>query len=274
MQLGIYHELEVAKEVDFGVYLNSPIGEILLPTKYIPEGLKVGDTIRVFLYKDSEDRPIATTLQPYAQLDEFASLEVKDNNEHGAFMEWGLEKDLFVPKKEQHERFELGKKYIVRVCLDHRTDRLIGTSKLKPFLIEADDQIEEGQEVDLMIYRRTDKGYMAVINQTYAGLIYENEIFEPIAIGDEKKGFIKKIREDGKIDLSLNKTGKVAVDDNREIVLELLRQHDGFMPYHDKSDAEDIAQVFNMSKKGFKKAIGGLYKDKLIKIESNGIRLL
>lgn len=274
MQIGTYHDLEVAKEVDFGVYLNSPIGELLLPTKYVPEGLKVGEVIHVFIYKDSEDRPIATTLEPYAQLDEFASLEVKDSNAHGAFLDWGLEKDLFVPKKEQHEPFQLGKRYIVRVCMDHKTERLIGTSKLKPFLKEADEHLQEGQSVELLIYRKTDKGYMAVIDQTYAGLIYENEIFEPIAVGDVKTGFIKKIREDDKIDLSLNKTGRVAVDDNREVVIELLKKNDGFMPYHDKSDAEDIAQVFNMSKKGFKKAIGGLYKDKLIKIESNGIRLL
>jgi len=273
MEIGKYHELEVAKEVDFGVYLNSELGEILLPTKYVPEGLKVGEKIEVFLYRDSEDRPICTTLKPKAQLDEFASLEVTDTNDHGAFMEWGLEKDLFVPTKEQPVRFVVGKKHVIRVCLDHKTDRLIGTGKLRAFFDKDVSDLQEGQEVNLLIYNQTDKGYSAVIDKRYSGLIYRNEVFEPIYVGDEKIGFIKKIREDGKIDLTLNQQGKDAMDSNMQVVLNMLKLHDGYLPYHDKSNAEEISEFFNMSKKAFKKAIGGLYKEKVIKLEPEGIRL-
>ncbi|MTI22727.1 GntR family transcriptional regulator [Fulvivirga sp. RKSG066] len=274
MQIGQYHELEVGKEVDFGFYLNSEVGEILLPTKYVPEGLQVGDKINVFIYRDSEDRIIATTLTPYAKVDEFAALEVTDTSDHGAFMEWGLEKDLFVPTKEQHVRFTIGRKHVVRVCLDHRTDRLIGTGKLRAFFDWDTSDLEEGQEVDLLIYNHTEKGYTAVVNQRYTGLIYGNEVFESIGIGDQKKGFIKKIREDGKLDLTLNTTGVAAIDDNREVILDLLKKEGGFMPYHDKSDADEITKTFSMSKKAFKKAIGGLYKEKVISIGEDGIKLL
>ncbi|MEP2772205.1 MAG: S1-like domain-containing RNA-binding protein [Fulvivirga sp.] len=274
MQIGVYHELEVGKEVDFGFYLNSEAGEILLPIKYVPEGLKVGDMIKVFIYRDSEDRIIATTLDPLAKLDDFAALEVKDTNDHGAFMEWGLEKDLFVPTREQPIRYVIGRKHVVRVCLDHKTDRLVGTGKLRAFFNSDTSELEEGQEVDLLIYNQTDKGYTAVVNQQYTGLIYGNEVFEPIAVGDKKTGYIKKIREDGKLDLTLNPIGKEAMDEHMQVVLNLLKLHDGFLPYHDKSDAAEITDFFNMSKKAFKKAIGGLYKSKVITLEADGIRLI
>jgi len=273
MEIGKYHTLEVGKEVDFGVYLNSDVGEILLPLKYIPEGLEVGNEIEVFIYRDSEDRIIATTLRPYAAINEFASLEVKDVTDHGAFMEWGLEKDLFVPNREQNSRFVQGKKYVVRVCLDHKTDRLIGTAKLGPFFSSDVESLEEGQEVNLLIYRKTEVGYMAVIDKTFNGLIYNNEIFEPISIGDEKKGFIKKVREDGKIDLTLNKSGAEAIDDNSQSILNRLEENEGYLPYHDKSNPDEIKKAFNLSKKAFKKAIGSLYKSKKIKIEKEGIRI-
>lgn len=274
MQIGVYHELEVGKEVDFGFYLNSDVGEILLPTKYVPDGLKVGDTIRVFIYRDSEDRIIATTLDPLAKLDDFAALEVKDTNDHGAFMEWGLEKDLFVPTREQPVRYVIGRKHVVRVCLDHKTDRLIGTGKLRAFFESDVSELEEGQPVELLIYNHTEKGYTAVVDQKYTGLIYGNEVFEPIAVGDKKSGFIKKIREDGKLDLTLNPVGKEAMDENMQVVHNLLKLHDGFLPYHDKSDAKEIMEFFNMSKKAFKKAIGGLYKSKAITLDKDGIRLV
>lgn len=274
MEIGKYHTFKVAKEVDFGVYLDTPAGEVLLPTKYIPEGLKVGDEIEVFIYRDSEDRLIATTLKPEGQVDEFAALEAKDITDHGAFMEWGLEKDLFVPNKEQNSRMVKGRKYVVRICIDHKTDRLIGTAKLDVFIDKDTSALEEGQLVDLLIYRETDNGYMALIDQKYAGLIYKNEVFEPIEIGDKKMGFIKKVREDGKVDLTINKTGINAIDSNKADILNKLKENDGFLPYHDKSEAEDIAEAFGMSKKAFKKAIGGLYKDKVIDIKKEGIQLL
>ena len=275
MEIGKYYELEVAKEVDFGVYLSSELGEILLPLKYVPEGTRAGDRLRVFLHKDSEDRLLATTLDPKGKLGDFVSLMTKDVTPHGAFMDWGLEKDLFVPNREQHTKFEVGKSYVVRICLDYKTDRLIGVSKLNAFLSNSNiEGISEGDEVNLLIYDETDRGFLAVINQKYGGLIYKNEIFEPIAIGEEKKGYIKKIREDHKIDLSLSASGTEAIDINRDIVLNKLRSSGGFLPLHDKSDPADILHQLNMSKKAFKKAIGGLYKDKQISIEEEGIKLL
>ncbi len=273
MHIGEFYELEIGKEVDFGVYLNSELGEILLPQKYVPAGSEVGDKVEVFLYKDSEDRLIATTLIPRAKLNEFVALEVTDLNAHGVFMDWGLEKDLFVPNREQPGRFEIGRKYVVRICLDYKTDRLLGVGKLHAFFKTDLTGLKENEEVDLLIYNRTDSGYMAIINQEYNGLIYHNEVFEPIEIGDIKQGYIKKIREDGKIDLSLNKQGLAAMDDNKRTVLRLLESNGGFMPFHDKSDPRDITDTFEMSKKAFKKAIGGLYKDGLIKIESDGIKI-
>lgn len=274
MEIGNYYELEVAKEVDFGVYLNSELGEILLPLKYVPEGTEVGDILRVFIHKDSEDRLLATTLEPKGKVGDFVSLKTKDVTPHGAFMDWGLEKDLFVPNREQHTPFRVGDNYIVRICLDYKSDRLIGVSKINTFLSNANlGELKEGDRADLLIYAETDAGYSAVINNKHKGLIYRNEVFEPIKVGDEKTGYIKKIREDLKIDLSLAPAGVEAIDKNREVVLEALRENDGFLPYHDKSEPDDITSVFNMSKKAFKKAIGGLYKDQVINIEPDGIRL-
>lgn len=274
MEIGNYYELEVAKEVDFGVYLNSELGEILLPLKYVPEGTEVGDILRVFIHKDSEDRLLATTLEPKGKVGDFVSLKTKDLTPHGAFMDWGLEKDLFVPNREQHAPFQIGHNYIIRICLDYKSDRLIGVSKINTFLSNANlGELKEGDEVNLLIYSETETGYSAVINNKHKGLIYRNEVFEPVSVGDEKTGFIKKIREDLKIDLSLNPAGVEAIDVNRESVLENLREHGGFLPYHDKSDPDAIVKQFNMSKKAFKKAIGGLYKDQVINIEPEGIRL-
>lgn len=274
MEIGKYYDLEVAKEVDFGLYLNSDLGEILLPIKYVPEGTQVGDRVRIFLHKDSEDRLLATTLEPKGQLGDFVALQTKDLTPHGAFMEWGLEKDLFVPNREQHKKFEVGKTYVVRICLDYKTDRLIGVSKLNAFLSnEQLDGLKEGDKVNLLIYDETDIGYLAIVNKKHGGLIYKNEVFEPIAVGDEKTGYVKKIREDSKIDVSLSPLGMEAVDVNREVVLDALKENEGYLPLHDKSDPEDILRHLNMSKKAFKKAVGGLYKDKLILIEDEGIRL-
>lgn len=275
MQPGEYYELEVVKEVDFGVYLLSEIGELLLPTKYVPVGLKIGDMINVFVYRDSEDRFIATTLKPKAKLNEFASMTVADINDYGAFMEWGLEKDLFVPNKEQHRKFRIGNQYVIRVCLDHQTNRLIGVGKLKAFFQNDPLDLTEGQEVDLLIYNQTDLGFMAVINQAYQGLIYGNEIFQDLEVGQQKKGFVKKLREDGKIDLTLNPPIRQGLEEQKQSILNKLQATpDKFLAFNDRSDAEDIVDTFQMSKKAFKRALGGLYKDRLISIEPEGIRLI
>lgn len=275
MEIGNYYDLEVAKEVDFGVYLASDLGEILLPLKYVPEGTKVGDKLKIFLHKDSEDRLLATTLEPKGKLGDFVALNVKDTNAHGAFMDWGLEKDLFVPNREQHTSFKVGNTYVVKICLDYKSDRLIGVGKLNAFLNNDNiGDLKEGDEVDLLIYSETERGFSAIVNNRYSGLIYKNEIFEPVHIGDKKRGFIKKVREDKKIDLTLQPGGREAVDENREAVLRALNTNDGFLALHDKSEPGEITEQLNMSKKAFKKAIGGLYKDKLIALEPDGIRLL
>ncbi len=273
MQIGEFHELEVVKEVDFGVYLDSERGEILLPTKYLPEDLKVGQYINVFIYKDSEDRLIATTLAPYGKLNEFVALEVRDNAPHGAYMDWGLEKDLLVPVNEQPQPYHIGEIHVVRICLDYKTDRLIGVGKINSFLDNDYSKLEEGQEVEILIYSESELGYSAVVDQEYSGLLYKNEIFQPIRMGDKLRGFIKKLREDGKIDLRLGQIGVQAIDLNGQKIIKLLKNNDGFIALHDKSSPEEIVQKTKMSKKAFKKAIGGLYKEKLIEIKENGIEL-
>ncbi len=274
MQIGVYHELEVAKEVPFGVYLNSPEGEILLPAKYIPEGLKVGDTIKVFIYRDSEDRLIATTLKPYGQLNEFVALQVTDLAPHGAYMDWGLEKDLLVPTKEQPFQYQIGDFQVVRICMDYKTDRLIGVGKIVAFLDKDTSFLNEGQEVQLLIYAETELGYMAVVDQSHAGLIYKNEVFQPLRVGDQLKGYIKMLREDGKIDLRVGKVGVEAIDVNADKVMEVLKRNNGTLPLHDKSEPDEITRWLKMSKKSFKKAIGTLYKKKLIELTSEGIKLV
>lgn len=273
MQIGEFHELEIVKEVDFGVYLASERGEILLPTKYLPEEVKIGQTINVFLYKDSEDRLIATTLQPYGKLNDFVALEVRDNAPQGAYMDWGLEKDLLVPVKEQPQPYRIGEIHVVRICLDYKTDRLIGVGKINAFLDNDYSKLEEGQEVEILIYSESELGYSAVVDQEYSGLLYKNEIFQPIRIGDKLRGFIKKLREDGKIDLRLGQVGVKAIDVNGQKIIKLLQNNDGFIGLHDKSSPEEIIVKTKMSKKAFKKAIGGLYKQQLIEIKDNGIEL-
>ena len=266
--------LKVLKSVDFGLYIGEENNEILLPIKYVPVGTNVGDEVDVFVYKDSEARPIATTLIPYAQLDQFASLKVVSATNHGAFMDLGIEKDLFVPFKEQQVRMEEGKNYVVRICYDHKTSRLIGVSKINTFFSKDVDELNLGEEVSLLVYDQSELGYSVVINGKYRGLIYANDIFEDISVGDEKVGYIKEIRTDGKIDVTLRQIGAVAIDTGMNDVLSKFEQ-EGLteLPYNDKTDPEIIKREFNMSKKTFKKAIGGLYKSGKINILETGIAL-
>jgi predicted RNA-binding protein (virulence factor B family) len=274
MQIGEFHELEVIKELPFGVYLDSERGEILLPTKYIPEGLQIGDYINVFLYKDSEDRLIATTLTPYGKLNDFVPLEVTDVVGHGAYLDWGLEKDLLVPMNEQPQPYQVGDIHVVRICLDFKTDRLIGVGKIHSFFDPDISQLTEDQDVEMLIYSETEMGYSAIIDQRYTGLLYKNEIFQPLRIGDRMRGFVKKLRDDDKIDLRLGKIGLEAIDVNAQKVLKSLASNDGFLALHDKSEPEEILRLVKMSKKAFKKAIGGLYKQKQIEILEDGIKLI
>lgn len=274
-KLGDYNELEVIKEVDFGVYLRFNEEEILMPKKYVKEGTKAGDVVKVFVYRDSEDRLIATTVDPKAKVGEFAYLTVKDVNRVGAFLDWGLDKDLLVPHNKQKIKMERGKSYIVRVLIDEATNRIIATSKINNYLqTVADDEIKEGQEVELLVYKVVDLGAGVIINNKYTGMIYKNDIYKPIKTGDKLKGYILKIREDGKIDVTIRKIGFNKVLDSKDVVLNKLQENGGFLPITDKSSPEIIEHEFQMSKKSFKKAVGMLYKERKIEILDDGIKLI
>ena len=273
VKLGKYNQLEVVKEVDFGVYLDGgDDGEILLPTRYVPEGCKPGDVLNVFLYLDNEERLIATTLQPLVQVDEFACLEVAWINEFGAFLNWGLMKDIFVPKSQMRMPMRVGGIYIVRIYVDERTGRVAASEKIEPFLHNDPLTVKEKEEVDLITYRRTDIGYTMIINGKHTGVLHFSDIFRNIQVGDRMKGFIKAIRPENKIDLVLGTQGHTRIGGDAGKILELLEAHGGFLPYQDKSDPDDIYGFFGISKKAFKMAIGNLFKQKRIQITDSGIK--
>lgn len=274
VNLGKMNALKINRKVEFGVYVGDGEEEVLLPTKYIPGGVGIGDMVNVFVYKDSEDRLIATNLKPFVQLDEFASLEVKDVSEFGVFMEWGLEKDLFVPFKEQAKRMQKGEKHVVRLCMDHKTNRLVGVTKIHGFLERDISELEEKQEVQLLVFDKTDLGYSVLMDNKYLGLVYHNEVFDKVEIGDARTGYIKEIREDDKIDVSFTPFGVAGIDSAKDTVWEYLQKApESMLPVNDKSNPESIKEMFGLSKKAFKKAIGGLYKEGKILITREGIVL-
>ena len=273
--LGKVNPLKVVKVVDFGVYLDGGSdGEILLPKRYVPEVCELDDTLSVFIYNDSEDRLIATTEKPYVMVGEFAALEVVEVNEVGAFLDWGLMKNLMVPFREQKIKMEEGRRYPVFVFVDFDSKRITASAKIEKFVDESKPELEVGQEVDLLIYKKTDMGWKAVINQQYTGVLYDNEIFKEIHTGETLKGFVKQIRPDDKIDLMLQKAGFEKIDDFALKLHALLKEADGFLPFTDKSQADDIYEAFGISKKTFKKAVGDLYKKRQILLEPDGIRLV
>lgn len=274
-KIGERNQLEVVKKLDFGCYLDGGNeGEILIPRQYVPEGTEVGDVLDVFIYFDSEDRIIATTLQPKVMLGEIAKLQVVSVTQVGAFLDWGLAKDLFVPFKEQKQRMEQGKWYIVGLYIDHQTNRLAASAKVEQFLDNIPPQYEPNQEVELLIFAKTEMGYTAIINHTHTGMLYQNEVFRTLRIGDKVTGYIKKVREDEKIDLILDKPGYGKIDDTSQAILERLKESGGFLSLTDKTEPETIYYYLGISKKVFKKAIGSLYKERLITIDDDGIRLL
>jgi len=274
ISIGKTYELDVVKAVEFGFYLDAgDLGEVLLPLKYAPSDLVEGDSIEVFLYLDSEDRPVATTQKPKAKVGEFAYLTVVDNTKVGAFLDLGLEKDVLVPFAEQHRPMEVGNSYLVYIFVGI-DGRIIASSKIDKFLDdERPHNFKPQQAVDLIIANSTDLGYKAIINHSHWGVLYKNEVHQRLSFGQYKKGFIKYIRPDGKIDLSLQ-GGQETRDKYAKIIVNHLRKKDGFAPVHDKSDPQLISDVFGMSKAAFKKAIGGLYKQRIISIEKDGIHLL
>jgi len=272
--LGKWNTLKVLREVEFGVYLEGDIsGDILLPRRYVPENCQVDDILDVFVYLDSEDRVIASTDRPYATVGEFAFLKVVATSSVGAFLDWGLPKDILVPFSEQAQRMVQGRSYIVYLYIDPLTDRIVASAKLDKFFSEADDSIFAGQQVDLLISGKTELGYLAIINNTFKGMVFEAEIFQPLKTGQLLKGFIKKIRDDKKIDLQLQKPGFARVDDLSETIVKYINDQGGFVPLTDKTAPTVIYNLFGVSKKTFKKALGTLYKKKMIDIESEGIRL-
>jgi predicted RNA-binding protein (virulence factor B family) len=273
--IGRINKLKVTRKRDYGVHLDGgDSGDILLLKKYAPENCEPGDEIEVFVYGDGPQRLRATTQKPYATVGQFAKLRVTANTSSGSFLDWGLQKDLLVPKKEQHARMEEGKSYVVFVFLDKNTNRITASAKLDKFLNLLPPHYAVGEEVDLIIYSRTDMGYKAVVNNTHGGMLYKNDVFRKLHIGQELKGYIKKIRADNKIDLSLQQPGYQKIDAVSRSILKTLKDHDGRIAVTDNSKPDDVYALFGVSKKTFKKAIGALYKKRLISIDANGIKLI
>ncbi len=274
--IGKINHLKVLKAVDFGLYLDAgDLGEILLPSRYVPAGTVVDDWLDVFIHLDSEDRLIATTETPKVMVGQCALLKVVAVNRIGAFLDWGLPKDLLVPFSEQVERMEVGKSYVVFAFLDDIKDRITGTMQLENHLFDKSAWLKEGEAVDLVIWDETELGFKAAINGTHSGLLYRNEVFQPLHYGDQLKGFIKAIREDGKIDLTLQlappQATRAALSDR---ILQHLRQHQGVSTLTDRSPPAEIYKTFQVSKGSYKKALGGLYKKRLIRIDRDRITLL
>ncbi|MBP6373552.1 MAG: GntR family transcriptional regulator [Flavobacterium sp.] len=275
--IGQYNTLTVLRDTKVGLFLGeTPDDEgILLPNKYVPNDIKIGDSLVVFVYLDHEERPVATTLEPYVLLNEFALLRVNFVNQVGAFLDWGLEKDLFVPFAAQARPMEKGKRYLVYMFMDPKSNRLVASSKTNQFLSNEELTVRVGDEVDLIVSHITDIGINVIINEQHKGLLYKDEVYDDaIRTGDRLRGFIKTIRPDQKIDVSLQAFGYQKVEPNAQYILDELKASRGFLRLHDNSHPEDIKSVLKMSKKTFKKAIGALYKDKLIEIKEDGIYLV
>jgi hypothetical protein len=269
IKLGEVNNLLVNRGSAMGFFLIDTSGEeVFLPFKFAPDNLQLKDVIDVFIYNDSEDKIIATTQTPKITINTFAALKVVDAASFGAFMDWGLDKDLLVPFKEQATKMYDHKTYVVYLFLDETSDRLVATTKINRYLDNTDCDLKANQEVDLLIFEDFDLGYFAIINNKYKGLIYKNEIYSPIKVGDSLKGYVKQIKEGNLIDLSLQKIGFENVDINSQLILDYLKKHNGVIALHDNSDPDDIRRLLGMSKKTFKKAIGILYRQKLVKIEA------
>jgi len=276
IEIGKYAELEILRDTEPGLFLGDDEGdEVLLPNKYCPKEFEIGDMIEVYVYRDFAERKVATNIIPKIHLKEFALLECKDVTEHGAFMDWGMEKHLMVPFSEQRQNMELGRWYVVYMDLDEDTDRLFGSNKLNRYLSNESLRVGEGDPVILVVYKETELGYSVIVNNLHKGLVYKNETFKPLNIGDELEGYVKKIREENKLDISLQPIGyQNAKDVNCELIHQALTENDGFLPLTDKSTPDAISRQFGISKKAFKKAIGALYKERKITLESDGIKLV
>ncbi len=275
INVGQFNLMRVDRKVDFGFYMDDGAEGILLPKRFVPSGLQVDDTISVFVYHDSDNRLIATTQEPFAVVGDIAALKVVAITKQGAFLDWGLMKDLFVPVSQQLSSMRLGGKYLVKLYLDKQTGRVAATEKIDNQISNDILTVKEGEKVKLQVYRESDIGYVVIVNQVHQGLVYKNEVFTHLHIGQMiEEGFVKKIREDNKLDIGIGKQGVEKLDDDQVKLIQLLKLHKGFLPYHDKSSPEDIYAFFGISKKAFKMNVGMLYKAKKITIEDGGIRLM
>ncbi len=276
INIGKYNEMTVLKILDFGIYMDGGDGlEILMPKRYVPEGTEIDDKINCFVYLDSEDRLLATTETPVATVGEFALLKVNSVNRIGAFLDWGVSKELLVPFREQKTEMIEGRSYLVYIYLDVVSERIAASAKLNKFIDNVPPLYEKGQEVDVIIYQETDLGFKVIVNGTHSGMIYHNQIFTSLNIGDKLKAYVKEVRSDEKIDLSLQPFGYENVVKNLEsFILSELEKNNGFLGFNDTTDPEIIKQRFQCSKKNFKKTLGALYKQKKIEILDNGIKLL
>lgn len=275
IEIGKTHTLEVVKKVTFGVYLNGhELGQILLPNKVTPKNCEIGDNIDVFLYLDSEDQIIATTKKPFAEVGQFAYLKAISTGNYGAFLDWGLDKDLLLPFGEQHRNVEEGKSYLVYIHINKADERILASSKIEKFLDKSPSHYKTGEMVNLIIGGTTDLGYKAIINNQHWGVIYQNEVFTKLRFGQKLTGYIKQVRNDGKIDLQLQQGSKQELDQFSKLILNKLIKAGGFLPLTDKTDANIIYTELGMSKKAFKKSIGGLFKQEKLSIEQDGLHLI
>jgi predicted RNA-binding protein (virulence factor B family) len=276
IKIGKYNELSILRKTSVGLYLGKAQGEeVLLPQEYMPKEYQLNDVLKVFVYRDNQGRKIATNLQPRILLHEFSYLKVTAVIESGAFLDWGLEKDLFVPIREQRQKMEIGRWYVVYMDLDQKTDRLFATNRINNYLQNDRLTVETGEQVDILILSKTDLGYSVIVNHQHKGLVYDNEIFESLKIGKQRKGYVKTIRKDNKLDISLQPIGYLQYSDaNCKLIHEALLANKGSLPLSAKSSPEQIYKRLGISKKAFKKAIGALYKARKISIDPDGIRLL
>lgn len=274
IKVGQYNTLRVNRKVDFGFYLDDGAEGILLPKRFAPPQLAIDDTVTVFVYHDSDNRLIATTQKPNAVVGDIVKLKVVSVTKQGAFLDWGLMKDLFVPASKQVSGMRLGGEYLVKLYIDEMTGRVAATEKVENLMSNDHLTVKERDMVDLLVYRTSELGYVMIINNQHIGILHGNEVFQPLEIGDRVKGFIKKIRPDNKIDLIVGKPGYAKVEDETEKIIRLLNENNGYLPYNDKSDPTDIYAFFGMSKKAFKMTTGHLYKQKKIQFTQTGIQLI
>lgn len=275
IELGKFNRLKIVKEVDFGLYLDGgEEGEILLPSRYVPYNYEIGQEIEVFIYLDNEERLVATTIKPYVQVGEFACLQVSWVNQYGAFLDWGLMKDLFCPFREQKRKMEVGHRYLIHTHVDPESFRIVASAKIEKFLSTEQPPYAPDDEVELLVWQHTHMGYKVIIDNKYQGLVFENQVFRELEIGDKLKGFITQVREDGKVDVALQRSGRQQTLDFADALYNYMERNGGRCYLHDKSPAEEIYMRFKVSKKVFKKAVGDLYKRRLIEITDHGLELI